>query len=133
MSSGKTNRSGKTEPVTFDTVRELASSLPGVSEGTMYGSPALKVNGKLLACIAVHRSAEKNSLGINQISFEEREAMVAENPGTFYFTDHYANHPIILVRLSKVRREMLRSLIETAWRRVAPKTVVMAFDRSRSH
>jgi hypothetical protein len=122
----------KTEPVTFETVRRLALSLPGVEEGTTYGSPALKVNGKLLACIAVHSSAEKNSLAVNKINFDERDAMVAEDPSTFYFTDHYVNYPVILVRLSKVRPEMLQGLIETAWRRSAPRSVVMAFDRQRS-
>jgi hypothetical protein len=29
-----------------------------VEESTAYGSPALKVRGKLLACVPAHRSAE---------------------------------------------------------------------------
>jgi hypothetical protein len=29
-------------PVTFDTVRRIALELPGVEEGTSYGTPALK-------------------------------------------------------------------------------------------
>jgi len=32
-----------------------------VEESTAYGSPALKVRGKLLACVPVHRSAEPGS------------------------------------------------------------------------
>jgi hypothetical protein len=44
--------------VTFGIVREIALALPEVEEGTMYGSPALKVDGKLLACLAIHKSAE---------------------------------------------------------------------------
>ncbi len=35
----------------FDTVRTIGLELPGVEEGTVHGSPALKVRGKLLACI----------------------------------------------------------------------------------
>ena len=31
--------------VTFDIVREIGLALPDVKEGTMYGSPALKVRG----------------------------------------------------------------------------------------
>ena len=125
------NQAGKQEPVTFETVRQLGLSLPGVEEGTYWGSPALKVDGKVLACIAVHRSSEENSLGVFKVDFEEREAMVADDPSTFYFTDHYLNYPVILVRLSKVRPDALRNLIETAWRRCAPKRLVMEFDRNR--
>jgi hypothetical protein len=35
--------------VTFDTARELALALPGVEEGTSYGTPALKAGRKLMA------------------------------------------------------------------------------------
>ena len=40
-------RRTKTTPPTYDTVRKLALALPGVEEGTSYGTPALKVRGKL--------------------------------------------------------------------------------------
>jgi len=46
----------------FDTVRNIGLVLPGVKESTAYGSPALKVRGKLLACVPAHRSAEPGSL-----------------------------------------------------------------------
>ena len=46
----------------FDEVVRLASDLPGVERSTAYGSPALKVNGKMFACIPTHRSAEPDSL-----------------------------------------------------------------------
>src|SRR5216683_2802718 len=48
--------------VSFDTVREMGLALPDVDEGTVYGSPALKVRGKMFACLAVHRSAEPDTL-----------------------------------------------------------------------
>ncbi len=35
----------------FDTARKIGLALPGVEESTAYGSPALKVHGKLLACV----------------------------------------------------------------------------------
>jgi hypothetical protein len=34
--------------MTYDEVVKLALSLPGVEEGTSYGTPALKVRGTLL-------------------------------------------------------------------------------------
>ena len=41
--------------ITFDTVRKIGLALPGVEESTAYGSPALKVHGKLLACVPAHQ------------------------------------------------------------------------------
>lgn len=40
-------RENKSEPVTYETVREIALSLPGAEEGTSYGTPACKVERKL--------------------------------------------------------------------------------------
>jgi hypothetical protein len=37
--------------VTFDIVREIGLALPDLEEGTMDGSPALKVRGNLLTCL----------------------------------------------------------------------------------
>ena len=51
--------------ITFDTVREMGLALPDVEEGTVYGSPALKVRGNMFACIAIHRSADPESLAAN--------------------------------------------------------------------
>ena len=50
------------DTINFDTVRKIGLALPGVEESTAYGSPALKVHGKLLACVPSHRSAEPGSL-----------------------------------------------------------------------
>ena len=42
--------------ITFDDIREIAHALPGVVDGTSYGTPALKVGGKLIA--RVHQSMD---------------------------------------------------------------------------
>ena len=57
--------------VTFDIVREIGLALPDVEASTMYASPALKVRGNLLACLAVHKSAEPESLAV-RIDFDQR-------------------------------------------------------------
>ena len=101
--------------MTFDIVRQIGLELPGVEEGTMYGSPALKLGGRLVACIAVHRSAEPGSLVV-RTEFEERRALLAEDPKTYYLTDHYVNHPVVLVRLSRIGRDQLRDLLGAARR-----------------
>ena len=43
----------------------------------MYGSPALKLDGRLLACLPIHRSAEPESLVV-RTDFDQRAALLAE-------------------------------------------------------
>src|SRR5690349_10912486 len=69
--------------ITFDTVREIGLALPGVEESTAYGSPALKVRGKMMACMAVNRSAEPDSLGV-WVDFDDRAELLAADPDVFY-------------------------------------------------
>jgi hypothetical protein len=105
-------------PIDFDAVRRIGLSLPDVEEGTAYGSPALKVRGKLLTCLPTHRSAEPDSLAV-RIDFDKRSVLMAAVPGTYYLTDHYRNYPIVLVRLSRIGLDELRNLLEMAWQFVS--------------
>jgi hypothetical protein len=95
-------------------VRTLGLALPGVEEGTAYGSPALRLHGKIVACLAVNRSAEPNTLVVC-IDRAQREELVAEEPQTYYLTDHYVDYPCVLVRLSRIRKDALRDLLLMAW------------------
>ncbi len=106
--------------ITFDTVRQIGLALPGVEESTAYGSPALKVKGKLLACIPAHRSAEPGSLAVC-VDFNDRAELLTGAPETYYVTDHYVPHESVLVRLSKVGRDQLRDLLGMAYKFVARK------------
>jgi hypothetical protein len=72
--------------IDFDTVRNIGLALPGVAESTAYGSPALKVDGKLMACIAVNRSAEPGSLAVC-VDFDDRAELIAADPDVYYVTD----------------------------------------------
>jgi hypothetical protein len=103
------------QSVTFDLVRKLGLALPEVEEGTMYGSPALKLGGRLLACMAANKSAEPETLAV-RTDFETREALLAEEPATYYVTPHYVNHPLVLVRLSCIKKHQLQDLLRSAWR-----------------
>jgi hypothetical protein len=100
--------------LSFDTARDIARELPGVEESTAYGSPALKVGGKLMACIPTHRSADPDSLAVS-VDFMRREELLAEAPEIYYAPEHYVNYPIVLVRLSRIRREALEGLLRGAW------------------
>jgi hypothetical protein len=106
--------------IDFGTARSIALALPDVEESTTYGSPALKVRGKLLACIPVHRSAEPDSLAV-RIDFARRAELLAADPEVYYLKDHYVNYPCVLVRLSRIHPDALRDLLGMAWRFVTSK------------
>ena len=108
----------RTARITFETVRRIGMQLPDVEEGTAYGSPALKVRGRLLACLPVHRSAEPDSLAV-RIDFDQRDELVAADPEVYYLTPHYVDYPVVLVRLSRIDIDALRDLLGAAWRFVS--------------
>src|SRR5271166_4372573 len=107
--------------INFDTVRKIGLALPGVEESTAYGQPALKVDGKLLACLPANRSAEPGSLAV-RVDFDDRAELLAAAPDVYYVTDHYVGYNAVLVRLSRVNPEVLRDLLGMAHKFVTRKT-----------
>jgi hypothetical protein len=113
-------------PVSFAQVCLAARSLPGIEDSTSYGTPALKVRGKLLA--RLHQSGECLVLRSDLL---DREILMQSDPYVFFITDHYRDHPWVLVRFSAVDARALPDLVERAWRLVAPKALVTKYDSSR--
>jgi hypothetical protein len=116
--------------VTFDTVRKIDLTLPGVTDTTAYGALALKVNGKLLACVATNRSAEPGSLMV-RLDDDDRAELLAAAPDVYYVTDHYLGHNAVLVRLSRVQPGVLRDLLGTAHKFVTRKAALRPPARKR--
>ena len=109
-----------TKSADLDLVREVACELPNVVEARSPRGIGFTVAGKLLACQAIHSSAEPNSLMV-RVSPDERARLIAADPKTYYVTDHYREYPAVLVRLQKLRRKPLRELLATAWVFVSEK------------
>jgi hypothetical protein len=109
--------------VSFEQVRTIALSFPGVEDGTSYGTPALRVRGKLLA--RVHQSIDCLVL---RADFLDRQILIQSAPTAFFITDHYRDYPWVLMRYSAVEGRELPALIERAWRLVAPRTLVKNYD-----
>src|SRR5580765_6668982 len=103
--------------MTFRTVRSIGLRLPAVEESTMYGAPALKVGGQMVACIASNKSAEPGTL-VLWTTFEQRDVMIAEEPEIYYLKPHYETVPVVLVRLSRVSREAMQDLLAGAVRSI---------------
>jgi hypothetical protein len=107
----------------FDDIREIAHALPGVVDGTSYGTPALKVGGKLFA--RLHQSMDCVVLRCELL---DREILMQSAPDAFFITDHYRDYPWILLRLGVVERRVLPEMIERAWLLVASKTLIKKLD-----
>jgi hypothetical protein len=114
----------------FDAVRDIGLALPGVEESTAYGSPALKVRGQLLACVPANRSAEPNSLVV-RVDFDDRAELLAADPDVYYVTDHYVGYSAVLVRLSRINRDVLRDLLGMAYKFVTRNAAPRSPARSR--
>jgi hypothetical protein len=112
-------------PQHLQTVRRLALALPGVEEGTSYGTPGFRVRGKFLA-----RLWEDGETLVVKCGDDERDFRMQVDPETFFITDHYRGYPTVLVRLGRVRPTDLRQVLEEAWRRSAPKRLVAEYDQA---
>jgi hypothetical protein len=100
----------------FQIVRSVGLALPGVEEVTKYdGSPVLKVDGMFMAGLAMHPSAEPETLVV-RADVEDRVALLEDAPETYYLTDYYRPHPVVLVRMSRIDRDALRDLLSMSRR-----------------
>ncbi len=101
--------------LTFADAVTLAQAFAGVEQSTAWGSPALKVRGKLIAVVPTHKSAEPDSLAVS-MDFERRAELLENAPDLYYIKPHYENYPVVLVRMAKIDAEALRDLLGGAWR-----------------
>ena len=102
----------------FDAAIAIGRTLPDVEVTTTWGASALKVRGKMFACVAINKSAEPNSMVV-RMDMAQRNLLIEEDPATYYLTDHYVDYPCVVVRLSRVSPEALDDLIRGAHRFVS--------------
>ncbi|WP_050628232.1 MmcQ/YjbR family DNA-binding protein [Bradyrhizobium viridifuturi] len=114
--------------MTFDDVRTLVLAWPEVEDGSSYGTPALKVRKKML----VRLKEDADSLVMPGVPPDERDMLVEGQPKVFYFTDHYRDYPIVLIRLSKAKRATVEPLLRRHWRTLASKKAVRDYDAAAS-
>ena len=102
----------------FDAAIAIGRTLPDVEVTTSWGASALKVRGKMFACVAINKSAEPNSMVV-RMDMAQRDLLIEEDPTTYYVTDHYVDYPCVVVRLSRISPEALDDLIRGAHRFVS--------------
>ena len=104
----------------FKPVEAIGRTLPDVELTTTWGQPTLKTHGRMFVCIASHKSAEPDTLVV-MMDFADRDALLEEDPDTYYLKDHYVGYPCVLVRLSRVHPDALRGLVIGAHRYISSK------------
>jgi hypothetical protein len=112
--------------MTWADVCAFARTLPGVEEGTSYGTPALRVKRTFLA-----RLREDGETLVVPVDPEERAFLIDAHPGSLFVTDHYERWPLVLVALPKADPGLVRELIEDAWSERSSKRVVDAWLAAR--
>jgi hypothetical protein len=112
--------------MTFDDIRKITLTWPEVEDGTSYGTPALKVRKKML----VRLKEDGDSLVMPGVPPDERDMLVERRPTVFYFTDHYRDYPMVLIRLSNATRATVEPLLRRQWRALASKAALRDFDAS---
>lgn len=106
-------------PSTWKDVAAYGATLPGVVEGTSYGTPALRVGKAFLT-----RFRPEDGSIVIKLPIEERDLRIEAAPDIYFITEHYRLWPAVLIRLSKVSKKELRAVIERAWRETAPKKLL---------
>jgi hypothetical protein len=113
--------------ITHDDIREIALGLPGAFEQPSFGGrPSWRTKQRMFTWIR----DEPEALVVWVDSLEEKEAMLATDPGRFFTTDHYDGHPIVLVHLDVVEGDEAAELITESWRLRAPARLVKEFDEA---
>ena len=113
--------------VTWEQVRALALSFPGVSEGTSYGAHAFLLDGKFFS-----RFNQKEQGLVVHAEEPLRDALLAGKPETYFTTDHYRNYPAVLARLPQLARSELAALYEAHFRAKAKRKRVAELDARAS-
>jgi hypothetical protein len=107
----------------FEAVIAIGRALPGVEAGVKYdGSPVLKLGGAFMAGLAMHESAEAGTMVV-RCGMKDRVGLLEDAPGTYYLTDYYRRHPVVLVRLACVGPDELRDLLRMSWRLTEAKNL----------
>ncbi|WP_442579561.1 MmcQ/YjbR family DNA-binding protein [Mesorhizobium sp. ASY16-5R] len=97
-------------------LRKAMAPLPGVIEGTSYGTPALKVGTKLLALVKDARTL------VVMCPLEEKAALIEAAPDIYFETDHYRGWPAVLVHVDAISDAELVHRLECAIRLAARST-----------
>ena len=119
---------------TWEAVCDFLEKLPGAEQDPPGSREVVRVRGKVVAFPALNERSrppeaqDGEEFVVIKVDFVEREALLHEDPKSFFVTPHYQSYPGVIVRLGTVDPDVLRELLTEAWRLVAPKKLVHEWD-----
>jgi hypothetical protein len=121
----------------WDDVRRIALALPDTSERPAYGNTAWRVRDKIFVWERPLRSKEISDLAdrapkgpilaARVEDLDVKEALLQDDPNTFFTTPHFDNYAAILIRLDRISVDELSELIVEAWLCRAPKRLAKKY------
>jgi hypothetical protein len=119
-------------------VRRIVLALPETAEAAdHFGFSVLSTGGKRKGLLwAWNERVEPKKprvpnpgvIAVRVANRQEKEMLLAADPATFFTEPHYNGFPAVLVRLAAIDLDELEELITDAWRCLAPRRLVAAFD-----
>ena len=121
----------------FEDVRRLGMRLPEVTDGTFYGTAALKVRGKGFCRMWSEREHNRDGVSDTDVLVvfcepEAKEALLENHPDVLFSTPHYEGYGAMLVRLAEVNLDDLAEWLEDSYRRRAPAVLLRKLDTAAS-
>jgi len=125
-------------PATFDDAKEMAMSLPEVTEGERFHRRTWFVKGKGFAWERPFSKADIKRFGeetppdgpilaVNVEDMDEKKAVLEAHPEAFFNIAHFDGYPAVLIQLNKVNKRVLREAIVDAWLAQAPPKLAKEF------
>jgi hypothetical protein len=109
--------------VTGDQFRGFAMSLPEVQERETWGEATFRVRAKIFATLS-ERSGEASV----KATLDEQAALVALDPESFAIASYVGRFGWVSIKLATVDPDDVADLIGEAWRQIAPRRLVAAYD-----
>jgi len=110
-----------------DDVRRICLSLPETIETPYERLPGFRVKKKLFARIRV----KPDALVVWRPHIDEKNALIAAQPGKYFQTPHYEGHQAVLVRLEAVDVDELDELLTLSWALNAPARLAARFEAGK--
>jgi hypothetical protein len=109
----------------FGKLVSAAAGLPGIVEGTSYGTPSLQVGRKFLC-----RVKDPETI-VLMCPLEEKEMLLEAAPDVYFETDHYRGWPAILVRIERIAPAELRHRLRRAYLMQAPAKLAKQLEAGK--
>jgi hypothetical protein len=122
---------------TLDDVHRIAMALPTTTEVVSRGSRFWRVGDHGFVwerplrkgdLVALGAAAPRGKIvGVRVADVGVKEAMIWDDPETYFTIPHFDGYPAVLVRLERIGLEELREIVTDAWLLRAPRQVAQQY------